>query len=351
MLRFSQVLLLFCRSPPARKTQARVATRRQTRPGGRPAAARRGHSEKGPAGAKGRAKKSAPKKKQVVAPAPQPRPAGRARRGDRRHRRHRQRHGADVAGRRAARSRSASFPAAVGRASSSDIQRGGDPSVPRCCRTPCPSVILSDAQGNVFQRKLQYRGFEASPVNGAAQGIAVYQNGVRINEVLRRHRQLGLPAVQCHRRHHAHRRQSRCSASTPSAARPSIAMRDGFNFQGAEFDTRAGSYGRIQGSVAPAETAAPWAVFVAVEGIKDDGFRDFSEAEIKRMYADLGVKGDGKRVPPELHGRQERRRRDRGCAGAAPRPRLGAHLHLAADHRQRDGDGVVQRLGEGDARR
>ena len=35
-------------------------------------------------------------------------------------------------------------------------------------------------------------------------------------------------------------------------------------------------------------------MFVAVEGIKDDGFRDFSEAEIKRMYADLGVKGDGK---------------------------------------------------------
>ena len=45
-----------------------------------------------------------------------------------------------------------------------------------------PSALISDAQGNVYQRDLQYRGFEASPVNGAAQGIAVYQNGVRINE-------------------------------------------------------------------------------------------------------------------------------------------------------------------------
>jgi hypothetical protein len=47
-----------------------------------------------------------------------------------------------------------------------------------------PSALISDAQGNICQRDLQYRSFEASRVNGAAQGIAVYQNGVRINESL-----------------------------------------------------------------------------------------------------------------------------------------------------------------------
>ena len=220
------------------------------------------------------------------------------------------------------------FPGAVGRASSADIQRSGDPSVPEVLQNTVPGAILSDAQGNVFQRTLQFRGFDASPVNGAAQGIAVYQNGVRINE------SFGdivnwdfLP--ERHRRHHHDRRRIRCSASTPSAAPPAIVMRDGFNFQGAEIDTRAGSYGRIQGSVAPAPAAAPGACFVAIEGIKDDGFRDFSEAEIKRMYADVGVKGDGKRVPLELHRRQERgRRHGGGCrsscstsAGSGPSPR------------------------------
>ena len=29
---------------------------------------------------------------------------------------------------------------------------------------------------------LRYRGFEASPLQGTAQGLAVYQNGVRVNE-------------------------------------------------------------------------------------------------------------------------------------------------------------------------
>ena len=46
-----------------------------------------------------------------------------------------------------------------------------------------PGVALSDQTGNEFQRDLNYRGFVASPVIGTPQGLAVYQNGVRINEV------------------------------------------------------------------------------------------------------------------------------------------------------------------------
>ena len=46
-----------------------------------------------------------------------------------------------------------------------------------------PGVSLSDQTGNQFQLDLNYRGFIASPVIGTPQGLAVYQNGVRINEV------------------------------------------------------------------------------------------------------------------------------------------------------------------------
>ncbi len=45
-----------------------------------------------------------------------------------------------------------------------------------------PGITVGDLQGNGFQTDMQFRGFESSPVNGVAQGLAVYQNGVRINE-------------------------------------------------------------------------------------------------------------------------------------------------------------------------
>ena len=45
-----------------------------------------------------------------------------------------------------------------------------------------PSVVVNEVAGNPFQPDVQFRGFVASPVAGIPQGLAVYQNGVRVNE-------------------------------------------------------------------------------------------------------------------------------------------------------------------------
>ncbi len=183
------------------------------------------------------------------------------------------------------------FPGAVGRASSYDIQRGGYNYVPDVLQQTVPGAILQDAQGNVFQRDLQYRGFEASPINGVPQGLAVYQNGVRINEAF------GdivnwdfLP-------------DNAIDGITIIGANPvfglnalggavTIQMRDGFNYQGAELDVRGGSFGRYQGELTYGANNGSWAAFLALEGIHDNGFRDFTKSMIRRSYADLGAKGD-----------------------------------------------------------
>ena len=44
------------------------------------------------------------------------------------------------------------------------------------------NVTVNEAQGNPLQADLQYRGFVASPLLGLPQGLAVYMDGVRINE-------------------------------------------------------------------------------------------------------------------------------------------------------------------------
>src|SRR4029078_5123346 len=45
-----------------------------------------------------------------------------------------------------------------------------------------PGLIVSDTTGNPFMPDVQFRGFVASPVAGTPQGLAVYQNGIRITE-------------------------------------------------------------------------------------------------------------------------------------------------------------------------
>src|SRR5260221_5248823 len=44
------------------------------------------------------------------------------------------------------------------------------------------SITVNEVTGNPFQPNVQFRGFVASPLAGTPQGLAVYQNGVRINE-------------------------------------------------------------------------------------------------------------------------------------------------------------------------
>ena len=46
------------------------------------------------------------------------------------------------------------------------------------------SITINETQENPLQPDIQYRGYTASPLLGLPQGMAVYQNGVRINEVL-----------------------------------------------------------------------------------------------------------------------------------------------------------------------
>ncbi len=183
------------------------------------------------------------------------------------------------------------YPGAVGRGSAADIQRSGDTYLPQVLQQTVPGVILEDAQGNAFQQNLQFRGFNSSPVNGVPQGLAVYQNGVRINEAF------GdivnwdfLP-------------DNSIDGMTIIGANPvfglnalggavTIFMRDGFNYQGAELDARGGSFGRYQGALTLGANSGSWGGFMALEGIHDSGYRNFSPSRIRRMYTDIGAKGD-----------------------------------------------------------
>ena len=72
-------------------------------------------------------------------------------------------------------------PATTHVLTSDDIVRTGVPSLLGALDTQVAGVALDDAAANQFQPTLVYRGFAASPLEGTAQGLAVYVNGARFN--------------------------------------------------------------------------------------------------------------------------------------------------------------------------
>ena len=153
-----------------------------------------------------------------------------------------------------------------------------------------PGVTLTDASGNDLKTQIDYRGFEAGPLNGFPQGLAVYQNGVRINEVFGDTVNWDLIP------------KNAISDMTVLSGNPifglnalggavSVVMKDGFNYRGAEVDVMGGMYGRKQISAQAGASRGPIGAYFAGEYIDEDGWRDFSSAEVKRGYFDIGAKG------------------------------------------------------------
>jgi iron complex outermembrane receptor protein len=54
--------------------------------------------------------------------------------------------------------------------------------LPEAIPRELPGVATTGEAGSAFEPDLVYRGFEAAPVGGDPEGLAVYQNGIRINE-------------------------------------------------------------------------------------------------------------------------------------------------------------------------
>ena len=208
-------------------------------------------------------------------------------------------------------------PGAVGTVSSTQLSRTSSDYVPDALASYVPGVILSDLQGNVFQTNVDYRGFQSSPVDGVPQGLAVYQNGVRINEAFGDTVNYDfLPTMAI--------RDMTIMSGNPIfglnaiGGALSIDMKDGFTYHGFESDTRFGSFGRRQESVQDGMQYGNWASYFAFDFIHDDGYRDFGNSNIRRGYADVGAKGTGSEFHLNFTGAEN----DVGVAAASPRELL-----------------------------
>ena len=155
-----------------------------------------------------------------------------------------------------------------------------------------PFVSLSDQSGNAFQRNLDYRGFNASPVPGTPQGIAVYQNGSRINEAFGDVVNWDLIPEMAIARMTLMPNNPLFGLNATGGAM-SIEMKNGFTYQGNEAVLRGGSYGRISAGAQSGYQKDNFSAYVAGDTTYDGGWRDFSSSsQIRRMYVDLGAKGD-----------------------------------------------------------
>lgn len=181
-------------------------------------------------------------------------------------------------------------PAMVQTLPAEDFSRVYSPNVTQTLDQRVPGVFTSDVQGNEFTSDLRYRGFAASPLQGTPQGLAVYMQGVRVNEAFGDTVNWDLIPTIAIGRADVWTNNPAFGLNALGGA-ISFQMKDGFTYRGTEFDASGGSYGRVGGWLQYGIRNGEWALYIAGQGLKDDGWRYQSPSRIARFYGDLGWKG------------------------------------------------------------
>jgi outer membrane receptor protein involved in Fe transport len=158
------------------------------------------------------------------------------------------------------------------------------------------SVHINEAQAGSFQPDVQFRGFAGSPLLGASEGLAVYQDGVRINEAFGDTINWDtLPTF-------AIASMNLMPGSNPLfglnalGGALSIRTKDGFEFPGRRAMATTGSFGRHQIQAGIGGHGQSLAYYVAGALVDESGWRDFSPSATRRLFADLAWRGSASKL-------------------------------------------------------
>jgi iron complex outermembrane receptor protein len=182
-------------------------------------------------------------------------------------------------------------PANVQTLTAADLTRNGSASMTQAMGMQLGSINVDDNLNDPFQPDILYRGFEASPVLGTPQGLAVYQNGVRINEAFGDVVNWDLfPDIAIDR--------VDLVSSNPVyglnalGGAISVGMKNGFTYAGFDAELAGGSWGQRSLATQYGVNNGTVGFYAAARGYDSDGWRDFSSDAVRQFYTDLSIHGD-----------------------------------------------------------
>ncbi|HEY6834294.1 MAG TPA: TonB-dependent receptor, partial [Pseudolabrys sp.] len=93
-----------------------------------------------------------------------------------------------------------------------------------------------------------------------------------------------------------------------------IQMKNGFNYQGSEVEARGGSFGQKAFTMQAGGQTGNFSAYIAGDALNDNGWRDQSQSQLRRFYADIGARNQTSEFHVSYTGAQN----NFGAAAATP---------------------------------
>jgi outer membrane receptor protein involved in Fe transport len=178
-------------------------------------------------------------------------------------------------------------------ATGEEIQTSGAIAATQFLNERMQSVTVRDTTGNPFQQELVFRGFTASPMAAAPQGLSIYLDGVRVNEPFGQVVNWDLIPLN------AIESLALVPGSNPLfglntiGGALSLTTRSGFSSPGVDVSETQGSFGRTQTQFLAGLSDEHVAGLLSFNRLREDGWRRDSPSEVGQAFGRADLRRDG----------------------------------------------------------
>ena len=184
------------------------------------------------------------------------------------------------------------IPASVSVVTAAELEDRQASSLSDALNEQLGSVTLEGTTTNLFQPTLRFRGFTASPLLGLPQGVAVYQNGVRINEPFGDTVQFDLiPQFAVSQLQLSAGAEPTYGLNALGGAMV-MNLKNGFEHAGFRGEFSGGSFERYSATAEWGANAGPWAVYFGATRFDENGWRTAQPSAVTQALADVAYRDE-----------------------------------------------------------
>lgn len=154
------------------------------------------------------------------------------------------------------------------------------------------SVTVTEGQSNPFMADVFFRGFTATPLMGAPQGLSVYQDGVRINEPFGDTVNWGLIPQSAIASINLIPGSNPVFGLNTLGGALAVNTKSGAQYPGFAAQVYGGSWGRKAGEFEYGGEHGDIDYFITGNMFSEEGWRDHSPSQVNQLFGKLGWQND-----------------------------------------------------------
>lgn len=182
------------------------------------------------------------------------------------------------------------LPATVSVVTAGELRARGAPSISDALNEQLGAISLEGTTANLFQPTLRFRGFTASPLLGLPQGIAVYQNGVRVNEPFGDTVQFDLMPMFAVNQIQLSAGADPTYGLNALGGALALQLKSGFEMDGFRGEFSGGSFGRLVGTAEYGAHRGAWGMYLGATRFDETGWRVASPSTVNQAVIDVAYR-------------------------------------------------------------